>query len=131
MLVFHLKFFFRNDCFCCDVANETCELIICVFIMYAVSPSHSVFQPREAVGVTSFTAGAVTRSNRTFTRMSLNAAALCIATNNSRHPSKNVTKNYDATQRVKVDNEFLDLEEAVKHNVNVMVLSPSEEEVER
>ena len=89
--------------------------------MYAVSPSHSVFQPREAFGVTSFTSGAVTRSNRTFTRMSLNAAALCIATNNSRHPSKNVTKKYDATQRVKVDNELLDLEEAVKHNVDVMV----------
>ena len=53
--------------------------------------------------------------------MSINATALCVATNNSRHPSKNVTKKYDATQRVEVDDTFLDLEEAVKHNVNVMV----------
>ena len=74
-----------------------------------------------------FNAGAVTRSNRSFTRLSLNLTALVIATNNNRLPSKNVTKTYDATQRVKVDNMlpdvpnlFLDLEAAVEHNVDVM-----------
>ena len=53
--------------------------------------------------------------------MSLNLVGACLATNNRDHPSIGMTKTYDNTQRVKVGDEILDIQDAVQHNVQIMV----------
>ena len=46
----------------------------------------------------------------------------CLATNNRNHPSVGMTKTYDNTQRVKVEDKYLNLEDAVEHNIKIMLM---------
>ena len=117
----HLNFVIGNDYILSTILNETCTLIICLFIFYLFSPTYWVFQPCQVDGTQNFKPGAVTMSNRKFSKMSLNLVAICLATNNREHPSIKMTQTYDTTQRVQVGDKILDLQEAVQHNVQIMV----------
>ena len=71
--------------------------------------------------VASFTKGVTTTTNRKFFKLLINRLSIALATNNVQYPSVATTKKYDNSQRVSVGGKLLDLEEAVRHNVETIV----------
>ena len=60
-------------------------------------------------------------SNRKFYQLLLNVLSIAVATNNIQYLSINVTKSYHKKQRVYFGSKVIDLQGAMKHNVQAFV----------